>query len=933
MSEQVEHTQYASSSGMVDTLDDLDMPETLDQLSSPNATHLSQEEIEDRASSLLSLKFLEEAEPNSLEAHDVRSLLESDYDYDYDVASYLGKFKNLDQSIALRLIEAGYSYAVAGHLSSFQDNCLGQVVAEKLIESGFAFAVNDNLYKFDNLDQTIAKKLIEDDIKFDGITLRINWHLHRFHDLDQTIAEKLIEFGHAERVAVGLSYFQDSSLDQTIAEKLIESDHGGYVSKNLGKFQGLDQTIATKLIDSDHAINVVNHIYSFSVPAAAIVEQASQKALADADLADAIVENIESMDLSGDAAFQALFNCAHNYSTAKKISHLPLGDMMSTQQAAELRAFIATANPELSGIREDDPFHETSSTVDRMVSADPHKEVGRRAAEITSLLRAADKQLLNPTDEHQASVEPEYLELAQEISRSFSGLTRDLTIRYGEDYAERLLTKSGGAGDGKAMYRRLVADYLALREHGGGSVSQTELSSVLHNANQSFMQVLDVDTKYYDRLFLEWDAKRIGEREFQEVFLGRDGVYAYIGRRAQLLARRKTFGLISQPSGDMPLDMPLYLVYPRKFRDNLPHEVKSAYLHSHIDNPRAAHYYDTGFIGTIPEDIMRVLGLPSEDWEPRIRLLSATKRDRTVIGLKGTQGERDQVVGMVEHNVKDEDTAKGLYRSDQDGGRLLPYARPNSAEQRLAFRFTQMALHRHYLTQELQLIKDGRRGEFLGAKFGFNRDKELRVSESLSATKRQQLYDIFSGDISEQLSQRATKIKVSDPDGPYPDEMVLELNLDDQAVVVKNVVPQKSQGVIDEFEALHIMQQIGVAAPKPLARFFNSGKGGMIVMEKLSGISGRAIKKQLESMALTEEQEKLLLDETLDRIRQVAETVRRDVGIDKPWRLKDFMITFRTDEAGQVHLDQLLPIDFERVKIFDPDHPTSVRLGQGLDRT
>jgi hypothetical protein len=155
------------------------------------------------------------------------------------------------------------------------------------------------------------------------------------------------------------------------------------------------------------------------------------------------------------------------------------------------------------------------------------------------------------------------------------------------------------------------------------------LHTALENANRAFLQVLETDTTYYDRLFTEWDAKRIGEKEFQEVFLGRDGVYAYIGRRAQMLARRRAFGLDEHSD----LDMPAYLVYPRGFRDGLEDETKNFYLRNTIKNPQAAHYYDTGFTGTIPEDIMRILGVSKDDWDPRIRLLSATKRDRTVIGL------------------------------------------------------------------------------------------------------------------------------------------------------------------------------------------------------------------------------------------------------------------------------------------------------------
>mgnify|MGYP001687794360 FL=1 len=201
-------------------------------------------------------------------------------------------------------------------------------------------------------------------------------------------------------------------------------------------------------------------------------------------------------------------------------------------------------------------------------------------------------------------------------------------------------------------------------------------------------------------MFAEWDAKRIGEREFQEVFLGRDGVYAYVARRAQLYARRRRLGMSSSEAGGPLVEFPEYLVYPRGFRDELDDVVKYEYLRSRIQNPDAAHYYDTGFTGTIPEDIMRVLRVSKSDRDSRIRLLSTSSRPRTVLGLKGDKPERDQIVNTIERNVKDENTAEGLYFAED--GRLESYSRPTSPGERLDFRMVQLALHRHYYTRELK---------------------------------------------------------------------------------------------------------------------------------------------------------------------------------------------------------------------------------------
>lgn len=52
----------------------------------------------------------------------------------------------------------------------------------------------------------------------------------------------------------------------------------------------------------------------------------------------------------------------------------------------------------------------------------------------------------------------------------------------------------------------------------------------------------------------------------------------------------------------------------------------------------------------------------------------------------------------------------------------------------------------------------------------------------------------------------------------------------------------------------------------------------------------------------------------------IADVVRRDVGIDKAWRLKDFMIEF-DDESN---IQAMRPIDFEKSQVFDPASPCTV---------
>jgi hypothetical protein len=474
------------------------------------------------------------------------------------------------------------------------------------------------------------------------------------------------------------------------------------------------------------------------------------------------------------------------------------------------------------------------------------------------------------------------------------------------------------------MYRRLIADFLALCEQQNTEITPDGLAAAISKANESFLQVLKVDVPYYDRLFTEWDAKRIGQQEFQEVFLGRDGVYAYIGRRAQILARHRRLRLSGVEPMGQQLDLPTYLVYMRGFRDGTERTAKSVYLSQHL-NPQAAHYYDTGYTGTLPEDIMRVLGIPAAEMDKKIRLLSAVKRNHTVLGLKGNHSERDQIVNTIEYNAKDEDSAEGLYQT-ADSDELQPYAAPTSPAERLQFRLIQMALHRHYYTQELS-GSDERRFETIRLD-----QREIRLSDDLDEPDRQKLTEIFSSsDVGARLTSNGVKVKVANPNDPYPDEMVLILPLPSREVVVKNIVQAKMQGVIDEFEALLILDKIGIRVPRPLMRSFDRDGGGMLVMERLDGISGRAIKQYFDEQGFSEDQRQALLAEAKVKMTDIAETVRRDVGMDKPWRLKDFMFTIKFDDTGSPHFDSFIPIDFERVTVFDPDNPESLRLGQGLD--
>ena len=815
---------------------------------------------------------------------------------------YLDNFTGLDASVAHKLIDTGNGGAVVRYLNKFTGLNHSEI-AHQLIDTGNGGEVVRYLDKFTGLDHNeIAHKLIDA-----GSGWLIAHNLDKFTGLDASVAHKLVDAGDGGEVVRYLYKFTGLNHSE-IAHQLIDAGDGGEVVGNLDNFTGLDASVAHKLIDAGYELQVLQCAHVFGESTSEIVLGCIDKIKLDADVADAVLEHLSDYGMDTAAQCTVLWACANHYSTAQKVAQLDLEGLIGSEEASKLRAHIAELKPDLQGVEKYNPYADEAGDMEHVTSSRPGTKFHERAIQ-------ANRRLRSPETE-------EDRELAETIQQAYDKLRADIASQYGDQYSQEMFGKRGDKlGDIWPAYRRLVADYIAVMD-------EYDLPEALERAAKAFNQVLRVDTKYYDKLFAEWDAKRIGEKEFQEVFLGRDGVYAYVARRAQLYARRRRLGMSSHAAGGSLMEFPTYLVYPRGFRDELDDVVKDEYLHPRIQNPDAAHYYDTGFTGTIPEDIMRVLGVSESDRDNQIRLLSASDRPRTVLGLKGDKPERDQIVNTIEHHVKDEESAEGLYRTED--GRLEPYSRPTEPDERLAFRMTQLALSRHYYTRELKSTEPVNLGYEVKRLEG---QREMRIDGEYSEAVKGRLAELFSShDIGAELLQSATSLKIANPNDPYPGEAVFELSVGgDTEVIVKNVVKAKQQGPIDEFEALLLLRKLGVDTPKPIARVFTSGQQGFVVMEKINGESGRTIREFFANNAVSEENKRELMTDALSRMRNIAETVRRDTGIDKPWRLKDFIIEYSRDGNDQYHIASMRPIDFERAKVFDPDDPHSIELGQGLD--
>lgn len=232
-------------------------------------------------------------------------------------------------------------------------------------------------------------------------------------------------------------------------------------------------------------------------------------------------------------------------------------------------------------------------------------------------------------------------------------------------------------------------------------VRALNLEQILRNAFEKFIKIYEIDIPLYDKLYEEFDSYRENGRVPMEVYLGRDGVYAWIGRRAQDAARRRKLGLMGrsglEEKGRVVEIKPRYIVYPRFFRDSVDPDVKRAYLEQQqVSQASDPVFYDTGYTGTIPEQIMEIMGFPTAEIEERIRLLSAPTDARRVRGIEANA--RAEIIDHIESNAKAEHSAEGLIRDKS--GKIRHIARPTDPTDQLYFHMIKEAITRHYWLKE-----------------------------------------------------------------------------------------------------------------------------------------------------------------------------------------------------------------------------------------
>ena len=465
--------------------------------------------------------------------------------------------------------------------------------------------------------------------------------------------------------------------------------------------------------------------------------------------------------------------------------------------------------------------------------------------------------------------------------------------------------------------RSLVARYLVQEGLSHISDEVENVDALLEEGFKRYLQIHEIDVPLYDKLYAEFDNLREAGRNITEVKLGRDGGYAWEGRRAQDVARRRKMGWKKRKElrakGEKIEIRPKYLVYPRYFRDNINYETKRAFLEQEGISPDADPlFYDTGYTGTIPEQIMKIMDFDDDDVERRIRLLSAKAVNRRVRGI--SENARSNIVEHIEHNAKLEESAEGLI-IDKKTGKIRHIAAPTSPQEQFYYMMIKQAIGRHYWIKEHLHHTPTEHT---------NLDSEhhtLRIRD----TYKDLLPEEFTADPQNFLNEHGTLLKGSEGAGDYPDEEILSFTLKNgKEVIAKRIELRKAKEARKELAILIGAQKAGLPTAAPVG--FLAGKEdtdhSYMLMEKIEGTSGRNFEKKLrETGKYSEEHIQKIMNQIYYKNRKMADLFREKLGIDKRWRIKDTIIDFNK-ETGEV--GEVIPIDWERVEVYDPTNPKEI---------
>ncbi len=264
-----------------------------------------------------------------------------------------------------------------------------------------------------------------------------------------------------------------------------------------------------------------------------------------------------------------------------------------------------------------------------------------------------------------------------------------------------------------------LARYLSLECAGNPknieNLNLKRLKSVIRMGLQEIISVIENDLPLYDKLFSELDSIRQTDKKV-ELYIGRDGIYAYEGRRAIDTARRRKKTKEEKAQRKLLEIHPKYINYNSFIKMNFDEETRIKYLQDQgINSSQDLIIFDTGYRGSIPEQILRSMGFSKEEIEKRIKILGTDFyknflglyeenieeknkiRNRMVRGIPYSL-ENYNLVSNIEERPKRHMTSSGLYINEQ--GKLTAIESPILNEVSFHYDLIELTIRQYYFNRE-----------------------------------------------------------------------------------------------------------------------------------------------------------------------------------------------------------------------------------------
>lgn len=162
---------------------------------------------------------------------------------------------------------------------------------------------------------------------------------------------------------------------------------------------------------------------------------------------------------------------------------------------------------------------------------------------------------------------------------------------------------------------------------------------------------------------------------------------------------------------------------------------------------------------------------------------------------------------------------------------------------------------------------------------------------------------------------------VSDQGTKSVNEIVWKLPAqdEDRSFVMKLVPKDKVPTPEHELRILQRANMLGLPAPRAMG-MMKVGEEDFLLMEFAGGRSGQDIWPKLEAEGWSQEELEEGKQEVERQLRALSKAYRTFMFLDKPWYIKDTLLTFEGHKITNV-----LPIDFERAHPYNPEKPDKIR--------